>query len=301
MKKIILFITLQLFLSTGISAQNLLSPIWKISFTGTSETNVNQINTADWKDVNLLLSWERQDYFWMDGDGCIVNDFSVPDDLAGSKLILSISLQCDIKSIYINGKFIGGNLPNQFWSNRGAKTEFSLPEGCLLKGKQNRITIFISNLSYTGGISCNHCSITPNGSKLNSEIKIEIPAADHLYFVEDANSFNIKYNAAVKGKIKLSIVNDFHQSFIQKEYDVEKGENNLRFDFNDVITKPGFYECIVIMNDGGYSSDVRWFTLSPEKNRISAQKSFKIYPELGHLNNEAHSVQMQFLKKEMGF
>jgi len=265
MKKIFLFITLQLCLSTYTFAQNLLSPVWKISFTDTSETNLKQINTSDWKDVNLLLSWERQDYFWLDGNGCIINDFSVPDEFIDSKLILSIGLDCDIKSIYINGKFIGGNLLNQFWSNRGSRTEFILPEDCLLKGKQNRIAIFISNLSYTGGISCNFCSILPKGSESSSEIKIEIPAKDHNYSVDEENSFGIKYNAANKGKIKLSIVNDFHQSFVQNEYEAERGKGDIRFDFKNVITKPGFYECVVIMNDGGYTSDVRWFTLSPEK------------------------------------
>lgn len=264
-KKIFLFITLQLFFSTNIFAQNLLSPIWKISFTDTSQINLNQINTSGWKEVNLLLSWERQDYFWIDGNGCIINEFSVTDEFAESKLILSIGLDCDVKSIYVNGKFIGGNLPNQFWSNRGAKTEFILPDNCILKGKQNRIAIFISNLSYTGGISCNFCSILPKGTESNREVKIVIPAKDHNYSVDDVNSFSIKYNAANTGKITLSIVNDFHQSFVQNEYEAEKGKGEIRFDFSEVITMPGFYECVVIMNDGGYSSDVRWFTLSPEK------------------------------------
>ncbi len=36
-------------------------------------------------------------------------------------------------------------------------------------------------------------------------------------------------------------------------------------------------------------------------NRISAPKSFKIYPELGHLNDKAHGVQMHFLKEKLGF
>jgi cephalosporin-C deacetylase-like acetyl esterase len=263
MGKIFLFIVLPFFLSTGIFAQNLLSPIWKISFTDTSETNLNQINTDSWKDVNLLLSWERQDYFWYDGNGCIVNEFSVLNDFTDSKLILYIGLDCDIKSIYVNGKLIGGNLPNQFWTNRGTRKEFILPEG-LLKEK-NRIAVFISNLSYTGGISCNYCSISPMGTESNPEIKIEIPVRDHIYSVDVVNSFNIKYDASNDGKIKLSIVNDFHESFVQKEYDVEKGKGNIRFDFKDVITKPGFYECVVIMNDGGYSSDIKWLTLSPEK------------------------------------
>jgi cephalosporin-C deacetylase-like acetyl esterase len=139
-----------------------------------------------------------------------------------------------------------------------------LPDGCLLKGKQNKIAIFVSNLSYTGGISWNVCSVTPKGTGSNTEIHIAIPAKDHLYSIGDANSFNIKYNAEHNGKIKLSIVNDFHRSFVQNEYDVKKGEDTIRFDFGDAIVKPGFYECTVIMNDGGYSSDVQWFALSPE-------------------------------------
>ena len=265
MKKISLFIALQLFLTVSLLAQNFLSPIWKINFSNISETNLNWVNTNDWKDVNLLLSWERQGYYGDDGNGCIVNEFAVPDELSGSKFTLSISLQCDIKSIYINGKLIGGNLPNQFWSNRGAKTDFILPDDCLFKGKHNQIAVFISHLSYTGGISVNYCGIAPVGTAQDSEVKIEIPAKDHLYDIDDANSFTVNYNAARKGKIKLSIVNDFHQSFVQNEYDVEKGKGTIHLDFKNVIIQPGFYECTAIMNDGGYSSDVQWITLSPEK------------------------------------
>ena len=265
MKKATLFIILCFFLSVGLFAQNFLSPIWKISFSDVSESNPEQINTDNWEEINLLLSWERQGYYGYDGEGCIVNEFSVPEELSGSKFILSISLQNDIKSIYINGKRIGGNIPNQFWSNRGARTEFNIPVDCIKNGKQNQIVVFISNLSYTGGISINHCSVSPKESTLDSDIKIDIPAKDHLYSIDDVNSFTINYNAARKGKIKLLIGNDFHQSFIQNEYKVEKGKGTIRFDFKDKINKPGFYECITIMDDGGYCFDVQWLALSPEK------------------------------------
>lgn len=265
MKNIFLLIFLYLFLSIGIIAQNLLSPVWKITFDEISETMVNQAELTNWKEVNLLLSWERQDYFWIDGDGCIVNEFNVPDEFDNEKMILTVSLQCDIKSIYVNGKFIGGKLPNQFWSNRGARTEFILPDDCLVPGQRNRIAIFISNLSYTGGISCNFLSISPQGRNSDSEVVIAIPKEDHLYSVENENSFSIMYNAESKGKIRLSIKNDFHDSIVDKEYIVEEGEGRINFDFNGVILSPGFYECIVIMNDGGYTSDVEWFALSPEK------------------------------------
>ena len=279
MKKILLLSLVFSFFSIALWAQNFVSPTWKISFGNITETSLTKVNTADWEDVNLLLSWERQGYYGGDGDACIVNYFSIPDELAGSKFILTIGLQCDIKNIYINGKLIGGNIPNQFWSNRGKRTEFTLPDDCLNKGKPNQIAVFISNLSYTGGISVNDCSVSTKGTVSASDIKIKIPAKDHLYTVENPNYFTINYNAIRKGKIKLSIFSDFHQSFVQHEYEVEKGEGTIRFDFNDKITQPGFYECMAIMNDGGYSSDVQWVTLSPEKitctnNTVPGYKKF---------------------------
>lgn len=251
------------FVSTAFT-QNLLSPVWRINFGKFSE-NIDKINTDNWKDVNLLLSWERQGFSGEDGSGCIVNEFAIPNNLSASELTLSIGLQCDIEKIYINGKLIGGNLPNQFWSNRGAKTDFDIPQNCLHKGKPNQIAILISNLSYTGGISVNSFSISPKETTLNSRVKIEIPAKDHLYDVNNENSFSINYNAANEGIIKLSVVNDFHEAIVQNQYKVKKGKGTIHFNFKGSITTPGFYECIAVMNDGGYSSDVQWLTLSPEK------------------------------------
>jgi cephalosporin-C deacetylase len=279
MKRFLLLSVILLIKSTSLPAQNLLSPVWKINFTDTSETNPDQIESSNWMDVNLLSSWERQGYSWLDGYGCMVNEFLIPDDLSNSVFILSVGLQCDVKSIYLNGKFLGGNLPNQFWSSRGARTDFIIPDNYLLKGIQNRIAIFISNLSYTGGLSYNACSITPKEVKSESEVEIVLTAKDHLYSVDDINSLIIKYNSEREGGIELSIVNDFHQSFVRKKYEIQKGKGNIRFDLNEIITEPGFYECTVIMDAGRYSSDVEWFALSPEKIKCenSAVPGFKEY------------------------
>jgi cephalosporin-C deacetylase len=276
-KKIVRFISLIIVSTTSLFAQNFLSPVWKISCTDTTEANISKITPANWEEVNLLLSWERQNYSWINGNGCLTNEFTIPDLLHNSEFVLSVGLQCDVKSIYVNGKYIGGKLPNQFWSKRGAKTDFIIPDDCLIIGGKNRIAIFVSNFSYTGGISCNICSITPKESKSDSEIKIVIPVKDHLYSINESNSFQIKYISDKKGKIKLSIANDFHQSIVQKEFKINEGNWNINFDFNGEINKPGFYECIVIMNDGGYSSDVKWFALSPEKIKCSNNtvKKFK--------------------------
>ncbi|HEX2937147.1 MAG TPA: acetylxylan esterase [Bacteroidales bacterium] len=265
MKALFLFLALNCsFLVRGL-AQNLLSPVWKIGFDNLPENTKGTINTANWKEVNLLLSWERQGYYSDYGRGCIVNEFLVPEGLSASKFVLSIGLQCDIEKILINGKVIGVNLPNQFWTNRGAKKEFDIPEGCLLSGKPNQMVVYVTNLSYTGGISVNSCSIAPKGATNNSCVKIEISAKDHMYDVAKENAFAINYTATAKGKVKLSVISDFHQVIVQNEYEVEKGSGTIRFDFKDHITTPGFYECIAMMNDGGYTSDVQWLTLAPEK------------------------------------
>jgi cephalosporin-C deacetylase-like acetyl esterase len=265
MKALFLFFALQCSFLIGGYAQNLLSPVWKISFDNLPENNTSAINTANWKEVNLLLSWERQGYYSDYGRGCIVNEFSVPEGLSASRFVLSIGMQCDIEKILINGKYIGGKLPNQFWTNRGAKKEFDIPEGCLLSGKLNQMVVYVTNLSYTGGISVNSCSIAPKGTISGSGVKIDISAKDHMYNVAKDNAFAINYTATAKGKIKLSVISDFHKVIVQNEYEVEKGSGTIRFDFKDGITEPGFYECIAIMNDGGYTSDVQWLTLAPEK------------------------------------
>ncbi|MFH1197904.1 MAG: acetylxylan esterase [bacterium] len=265
MRKIALFIVLQFMVSLVISAQNLLSPLWKISFADTSETQQEQFKIETWQDVNLLLSWERQGYFWLNGKCCIANDFFVPENFKNSELNLSISLQCNVQSVFINGKFIGGNLPNQFWSNRDARTDFVLQNN-LIKPGVNRITIFANDLSYTGGRSYNFCSIAPKGVNDNFGLKISIPFNDHLYSIDDeAIELKLNFGAKQKGIIKFSIVNDFHESFIDKSYDVEEGEGTITVNLENEITQPGFYECVAIMNDGSYSSDVQWFALSPEK------------------------------------
>ena len=253
-------------LSINISSQNFLSPFWKISCTDTAEALQIQFSTADWKDVNLLLSWERQGYFWHDGKCCIANDFTIPANFKDSTLILSLSLQCNVESIYINGKYIGGKIPNQFWTNRGAKTEFILPKDCIRAAAKNIIMIFASDLSYTGGISHNYCSLSPKFANNYSDIKIVVPADDHLFSVDDkTKKINLNYKAQRQGRIQLSIANDFHESFVNKTFEVEKGDGVISFSFENIITRPGFYECVAILNDGSYTGDVQWFALSPDK------------------------------------
>ena len=266
MKRTKLVFAISFLFALNLSAQNFLSPVWKISFADTSADKRNQLKIDNWQKVNFLLSWERQGYFWQNGKCCLANNFYVPDDYKESDFTLTVGLQCNVESIYINGKFIGGNLPNQFWSNRGAKTIYQIPKDCIVAGGNNLITIFTSELSYTGGKSYNYCTITPANPKNNSEIKISIPAKDHLFSIDDKNaSINIDYKTEEKSSVELFIVSDFHDTLVHKVFNTEKKEGTIPFNFTKDILQPGFYECVAIMNDEGYSGDVKWFTISPDK------------------------------------
>ena len=277
MKKSILLVFI--LISNTLFAQNLLSPSWKISFTDTSDELQNQFHIDNWKPVNLLLSWERQGYFWQNSSCCLANTFDVPGTYQNSNFTLTLSLQCNVQSIYINGNYIGGNLPNQFWSNRDAQTAYPIPNDMLVAGS-NLIIIFASDLSYTGGRSHNLCTLTPSKPEDASVLKISVPTENHLFSIDDKKaSINLEYQASQTGSIELLIVSDFHDTLVHKIMDIPAGDGTIPFNFTNDITQPGFYECVAIMKTEGYSADVKWVALSPEKIVCSNEtvSGFKAY------------------------
>ncbi|HEY4789215.1 MAG TPA: acetylxylan esterase [Bacteroidales bacterium] len=280
MKKLII-LSVIVFFSKTLFAQNFLSPAWKISLSDTSVKYQEKFDINSWNNINFLLSWERQGYYWHNGKCCLAQKFVVPENYRDTDFSLSLSLQCDVESIYINGKCIGGKLPNQFWSDkRGTQTVYKLPKATLNMVGENTITIFASNLSYTGGKSYNVCSLTPLKSENYSSLKISVPAKDHLFTTDDKNaSINLEYKASQKGKIELLVVSDFHDKLVRKTFTIKAGEGTIPFNFTKKISHPGFYECNAIMKDVGFTGAVRWFTISPEKIKCSQQTvpGFKEY------------------------
>lgn len=266
MKKLIILFIL-VFFSKILFAQNFLSPVWKISLSDTSIKLQEKFNIDSWNNVNFLLSWERQGYYWHSGKCCLAKKFVIPQNYKGTDFSLSLSLQCDVESIYINGKYIGGNLPNHFWSDkRGTQTVYKLPKAVLNNGSENIITIFASNLSYTGGKSYNVCSLAPAKVDNYSNLKISVPAKDHLFSINDKSaSIDLEYKARQKGSIELVIVSDFHDTLVRQTFSIKAGEGTIPFNFTKEITQPGFYECAAIMKDIGFTGAARWFTISPEK------------------------------------
>lgn len=256
------FIIFLLF-TTVLYSQNYLSPQWKISrkYNGSEPTN-QSINT--WQNVNLLLSWERQGYFWQDEKCYLINDFYLPDNLKGQELILSFSLQCNIEKVFVNGRLIAENLPNTFWYDRGKKNEYKIPYSNLKFNEKNRISIIVNSLSYTGGISHNICELHPD-NYIDTKVNISFSKKAHLFKESDKLEFNISTIAFANGELNLLINNDFHEQKEKQRFKIAKGENNLKVELNPSNFEPGFYECIALQNDGSFAGTVEWFTVEPEK------------------------------------
>ena len=281
MKKLIILPVILFFFSNNSYAQNFLSPAWKISFSDTSGEIQNRFNIDGWNNINFLLSWERQGYFGYSGKCCLAKKFVVPGNYKEANFTLALSLQCHVESIYINGKYVGGKLPNRFWSgNRGVQTVYQIPGDMLTIGGDNLITIFVSDLSYTGGKSYNVCRLTPFKADNFSDLNIAVPAKDHVFSVDDKNaSISLEYKARQKSSIELFIVSDFHDTVVHKTFNTNSGQGIISFNFAKQITRPGFYECTAIMKDIGFAGAVRWFAISPEKIQCSqlTNPGFKKY------------------------
>lgn len=266
MKKIILCVFILVNSLTAAFSQNYLPLVWKISFTDTLRQPMQEFEISRWQNVCLLLSWERQGYFEMKGDCCLATDFSVPPSSSTNEFVLSLSLQCYVKDIYINGIRIGGKLPNLFWSKRGEKTVLPVPKGCLLFGKKNRIEVYAKALSYTGGLSHNSCTLSPVDSKVSSQVKIEVPSADHNLSINERNAFvRIAYHAKQKGTLLFCVKNDFHDTLSVQKIVVDPKDSLIRVPLKDFVARPGFYEMTAELNDGGFVGDAQWIAVSPEK------------------------------------
>jgi len=249
------FIILTLLISR-LFAQNFVSPIWKM---GDNE-------------VNLLIGWERQGYFWQTERKIITNEFEIKNLKNDYELI--INLRCTVHDILINGERVGGDIVNKFnWSDPAdlkAEKRFAIPKN-LLKN-QNVIEISVSDFQYTGGKSYNYCRIEPKNLQSKSTIKFQFANDDHLYLDDNRLQFKIKYRSSSIGNINLRINSDFHEEIFQQDYKVDNTSGEITVDLSDKNIKPGIYECVAYLNDNGFCGEVQWFTLSPEKIQCTNTK-----------------------------
>jgi cephalosporin-C deacetylase len=252
-----------LMMNLSISGNNVLSPIWKITPEDIDYTNLASINPNEWQDINLLLSWERQGYSWLDGDCTMTNSFFA--EKFSKNLQLEFSLQCDVITIFINQVQISESVPNSFWSMRGHKTLIDIPDSILKENQLNQIVFKLSNLSYTGGKSHNFCSIHEAGSSDKTKIDVIFPTNDHIYLENTPQSFLIKTHLEPNADITLIIKDDFHKEWIRKTFNIQNGVNDIPVDLATYNLPPGFYECVVISNGKFHTGVVEWFALQPTR------------------------------------
>ena len=258
--KLILIIVSVVLATTKSDAQNLLSPIWKISTNNQEFANVPAIKTANWDEINLSLSWERQGYSGIDGDCAITNSFFVKEN--NPPLLLELNLQCLVKAVYINQQLLSDEEIN--FSGGGKGTILTIPNSMLQNNQENQILLFVSNLAYTGGLSNNTCSVYAEGDSQEQHVEILFPTDNHLYLKDTRKSFTIKTDLSNNGALNLMVKDDFHKTWINKNIPVKKGANEYIFDWSSYNLQPGFYECIAIVDNGSFQNTVQWFTLQPE-------------------------------------
>ncbi len=261
MKKHILFILTLFIVFIHSYSQNLLSPIWKY-YKSNNYKETNNTNTDSWPEVNLLMSWERQGLCSLDSGLVLKNQFHIHNE---SPLQLKFSLQADIKSVYINNKQIYGSIPNSFWTDGGTIKTFNIPDSLLNKTEKNEIVFIVTNLSYTGGISHNFCSIQGMNPGYKNSLSIDFPTKNHVYLNNDNKEFIINSINNTDNKLRILIKNDFHSTLLDNQINIQKGQQAYVYNLKKLNLKPGFYECILISKGNSYTSQVEWFAIQPEK------------------------------------
>lgn len=268
MKKILCSLILLQILIAGYS-QNLLSPIWKYHH-GNEIPEINNLNDRNWQDVNILLSWERQGHSGIDGGFMIKNDFFVNEK--NSNLQLEFSFAAEVNAVYVNQVHIFGLVPNSFWDNRGNKTIVAIPDSILNRNSKNEIVILFNQLSYTGGISHNYCSIETADAGYENSLSIDFPTENHVYLANDKRVFTIHSENRSNHTLSIIINSDAHEIVLKETLEMEKGKEDYVFNLNESDLKPGFYECIIISKGPTYCGTVEWFAVQPEDIPCSAEK-----------------------------
>lgn len=257
--KHVLFLILTFLVSSQIlSSQNLLPLEWSLKFDSTPTVT---------HPINLLLSWERQGVYARDGKGCLSCNFDLNKALQKKPLLLKVGLQCRVEKIFVNNTLIGENIPEHFYSNRNLQKTYLLPEGCLTDNGKNQIRIYLSSLSYTGGISHNSCTLSPvDSSKSIQSVAIQMDPSDHL-FTSKSPAITLHYKVHTKTTLRLIVNNDFHRHIAERTFTVSPSDSILSVNLSKEITQPGFYECIALLKGQDNLGDVEWLAYRPEEIR----------------------------------
>lgn len=255
---VILFLSLNLI---SLSAQNLIPLSWTLSFG-------NESIPKEISNINMLLSWERQGFSYLNTLGELRTEFQISQLDTCENFTLEISLRLDVQGILINEKYIGGNISNEFiWSpNPNYKTsKFLVPASYLHFNKENTIAIRVSNFSYTGGKSHNLVRLYTGEELQEPTIQLNFESPEHLFRENEELQFSVDTETDSDGLLNVLLRNDFMDTICSRNIQVKKGFTSTKIDLSNENLLPGFYEVIASLKNEGYAGIVEWFTVSPTK------------------------------------
>lgn len=239
-------------------AQNQIPFEWKLRLKDDSH-NKKQ------KNINILLSWERQGLSYLDSTSVLSTEFYLNSDVH-KNMILEISLRLTIQKIFINDYYIGGDIKNEFiwaYNPNYPVNKYSIPDSILNYSKKNRITIHCSDFSYTGGKSHNMVKLYSKKDTIESKIDLLFDSKEHLFYKNDDIYFKVNTIAYSNGTLNIMVRNDYSDTLYIKNIDIKKDIHSYTVDLFDEKLTPGFYEVIATLKDKGYTGKVAWFTVSP--------------------------------------
>ncbi|MCI1780136.1 MAG: acetylxylan esterase, partial [Bacteroidales bacterium] len=278
--RIIISVLLSFFMAAvSCFAQNRLSPIWKYHKMEKVDGLLQKDTATNQHEVNLLMSWERQGLCWIDGMLVLDNKFFVN---AGEKdLMLDFSFGGDVRAIYINDIRVVGGKGDVPIIATPEMTRIHIPHNILHKGGDNRISVLISNLSYTGGLSHNFCSVSSAGYDVKNTVKIIIPVDDHVFLPGKRQYLSVESDNATDCKVRFVVKSDFHKTFVDTTILMRKGFGKFQLDMDHENLPSGIYECVAISSgvDKTFCGNVAWFAVRPAEIRseYAAPEDFNLY------------------------
>lgn len=112
-------------------------------------------NGLNWNEIMVPIPWESQGYDNYDGYATYKKVFKAPANLDSDNLVLLMGRIDDFDKTYLNGRLLGETNDNRWFgesSSYNVMRVYEIPEGLLVPGEMNIITVEVEDLGISGGI-----------------------------------------------------------------------------------------------------------------------------------------------------
>ncbi len=249
-KKVFYLLLLLSLTAGGAEAQNFFPVRWQIK---SSEKPVE----ADSIDFNR--SWQSQGLCELTGSAEFATRFNVTKKqqklIAGKDLTLTLSMQCRVDSLLVNGHKVAEGV-----GNTGGKRLIDIPSWTIAAG-ENHAAIYASQFSRTGGDGNSVCQL--EGSVSASETEIIIQPSDHQ-FAGTVPEFDVRWSSPVKQSLEIAVFDEFNQKVFYRHIKIKKpGESTEHIRLDGIA--PGFYQCCAYLSGADEDGSTQWIAYNPDK------------------------------------